>query len=658
MSIRENESKQPISGIFGNSIVKANCTSENKRDTITRVYRRIKNAQTTLNSSSITCEPSQTVTRKQSLNESIKEIVHKKYRKASFITPADISHISDFNIGIQTDQQISINNKNPTEIETQTQEQANRRLWIKQGRCHTINVPDSNINFEKLQKNTDTLKGMSPPPLCKAYPELIDGFSPNRITGHIPLYLMKNFVDTPQQISSPTISPRSSFRKKMKRLNVSLCENSAPKRFTSDTLIKTVKQSERAKFLSVIRSSTKPIPNKSPRNLNSDDQWIIIENIDGKRFKYNIDNLFRKYKIKRKIIDNRWEIKEVDHDILYAERAYTELLEICSLQFSTFENKFSFDKLYNENNEQITDIRQISRDVKILKIDNSDNKKRHSEIIRQKYDPLLTIDSHRSGRRYTVCMRKTSLLPKLPPLTAKLTPCISPNKSPNKSPKNRSPKNIVRTTAQTQVAMKSCYGEISKNVRKVLDEIQQKYQFDKKVYYDLFSQFMSMLNYDNGTQKIPVGTLQITIDTLKSFSNFSKEKLPEVTERLLLAADIPAVNKTLSIQEYVKVNMLLISFIANKEDYVRFWIRYFDPAGYGILRPNEHYEIIEKLSRGLFNKELTLISDSFAKNIEFKLKESGCIDELNRLNIELLEKSLNNDKFDIKILNETLKMDT
>ena len=112
---------------------------------------------------------------------------------------------------------------------------------------------------------------------------------------------------------------------------------------------------------------------------------------------------------------------------------------------------------------------------------------------------------------------------------------------------------------------------------------------------------------------------------LKS-NSIIKEKHPEIIDRILFALGINNVVKNVLVnwEAYLKFNSYLKYFSATQKNYIKFWLLFFNPEGTHTIPRVIFSDTLEKLCRGNFTDDSTIISEKFSQGFYRLLVEKGC----------------------------------
>ncbi len=607
---------------------------------------------------------------------SVAELMRNMPRRSPSITAADLTRIPDFpavsalNESVLLSESVSkrtalFNNVDlKSAIEKDSVQDASSlssntasKLSIQQRRRKTMPISDYLGNINRLIRNKEALKNISPPSLCPGYPDLIDGFSPTRL---------QSLLSTPIATPSPSL-PKASRSIKHVHRRISICakEESSPRQPVA--LNQSLVSSPRKKAISFVPEAS---------------EWVLIvenpcvgaeKNAKLRRLLYNLEHLFHKYGLSRGQLERRKKKDRNSKDDVYAQRALAELLEICAYHMGQGQQR-TFDVLSLVTGEVVKDIRLIPISSAILVVSPTSSPPvplPQSLITRLEHQrakalnipesvpkftiPTLSPPPAQSRQQRTFSMQESSL-----PMGKRQFGLPAAQGEGRYSPVVRARKSSMAATGRTPTQETEHSEAMNKSAKMVMEQMQAKYGFDKRVFYDLLTQFTSLMSVDRlsagGEERKAEGELRVKKATFLMFAQFFKEKHPEVSQRILLAADVPSYTETLGLEDFVRLNMLLQYFRASKEDYVEFWLRYLDPARCGVLDNRAHYPLLEKLARGYYNKEETLISDSYAKGLETLMKQQGCLNSSGRLSTVRLGECLRSGLIEVKAFNKGLRL--
>ena len=103
------------------------------------------------------------------------------------------------------------------------------------------------------------------------------------------------------------------------------------------------------------------------------------------------------------------------------------------------------------------------------------------------------------------------------------------------------------------------------------------------------------------------------------------------------------------------MNALINYHCAPKQDYIDFWLKFFNPIGRKLINKQEFIDKLELLTRGRFTDEKTLISEKFANGIYLMLHAQGCTSrkekEYGEIKYSKLKKRLNSDVISVDYFN-------
>ena len=95
---------------------------------------------------------------------------------------------------------------------------------------------------------------------------------------------------------------------------------------------------------------------------------------------------------------------------------------------------------------------------------------------------------------------------------------------------------------------------------------------------------------------------------------------------------------------FLKMNALITYHCAPKQDYIDFWLKFFNPIGRKLINKDQFIDHVELMTRGRFTNEKTLISDKFANGLYLMLVATGCTSkdekEFGEIKFEKLQKRL------------------
>lgn len=519
--------------------------------------------------------------RKRLLPVSVEEIMRNVAWRGSRVTAADLTRIVGFSpsktaTAVSAKNSALFNNIELKSVMAKEPDATSPKIPVRQRKLTSISDYFGNIG--KLNRNSEALKNISPPALCPAYQNLIDGFSPRRLQG---------------LLMPPSLPPTNHHIPAKRKL--------APKR--SLTIDLNLSSSNCSKKPSAI-GRTKPTPalpptqpkfqpQKGPR-----DEWVLIADRQGtNRLLYNIAHLFEKYGIPRDRPAKTGEIAP------YVQRAMDELLEGCSYHMT--QSQRDFEVLCDPNGNIIKDIRSIPLTAKILIVDSKGSLPPSpipqivlSRLEIQRLRALNPRSDHATFPRRSLTVDSRHPMPR--PLR-KRKPLICPG----------STSDAARNAAAATMA-----------------SLRERYDIDRQAAYKLSTEFMSLLSVDRIAGR-SLGLLRVQRETVLKFSPGMKERNSEVAPRILAAAAaVPLGETSLGLEDYVRMNMLLRCLRASKGEYVRFWTRYLDPTG--------HYQLLEKLSRPCHCKEATAASSEYARELETSMRQADCVDESGRLDVAKL----------------------
>lgn len=189
-------------------------------------------------------------------------------------------------------------------------------------------------------------------------------------------------------------------------------------------------------------------------------------------------------------------------------------------------------------------------------------------------------------------------------------------------------------------------------VKASIKNMVKKYNLDSNIYYELFTNFMSLYTVDKN------GRCTIGIDTFLQFTPFIKHRAPETAKRLLIAAGVIIGTNSISIEEYVKLTLLLKYFVGTRDDYIDFWLRFLNPEGKEVIPNGEHFNLLEMLARGCCYQNHTLMSTLYTKNLNELLMDHQCVDQNKNLFMSKLEHCFRTEAISIESFNEGLKLFT
>ena len=82
-----------------------------------------------------------------------------------------------------------------------------------------------------------------------------------------------------------------------------------------------------------------------------------------------------------------------------------------------------------------------------------------------------------------------------------------------------------------------------------------------------------------------------------------------------------------------------------------------DPDNLGKISEEDFLDIFEKLARGLYNNEKTIVSQTYAERIQKLFSKSGCFDEEQMLIISKVKENIIDQVIEVNKLNQILKYD-
>jgi len=216
----------------------------------------------------------------------------------------------------------------------------------------------------------------------------------------------------------------------------------------------------------------------------------------------------------------------------------------------------------------------------------------------------------------------------------------------------RSPKVLVAKARWFKQAEKGNYNSskiTQKTLKEILKEMQRKYKFGDRIYYEILTEYMGLLEYDPQHK----ASLRLSKETFIDFNLFFKNKHTEFIERICVAGGIPLHSTTIGIENYAEFNLLFKYCCASKEDYINLWIHYLDPGKNSFITQEERYRLLGKLSCKITDTE---VDDSFGVSVDESLRKCECLDQENKLNVKKLKQCLLEGKIDVEIFNNEVKM--
>lgn len=138
------------------------------------------------------------------------------------------------------------------------------------------------------------------------------------------------------------------------------------------------------------------------------------------------------------------------------------------------------------------------------------------------------------------------------------------------------------------------------------------------------------------------------------FTNFQplKEKHLQIKQRIMNALGH---KKTIDWDGYLKMHAILKYYSASRDEFIDFWIKFFNPYNQPSLKKEEITENIELLSRGCFTASSTLVSENFAQGFYQMLKDKGCTQGDSNIDMVAFKKKLYDGQIDVNYLNDCMK---
>mmetsp|Transcript_5512 Transcript_5512/g.5033 ORF Transcript_5512/g.5033 Transcript_5512/m.5033 type:complete len:162 (+) Transcript_5512:915-1400(+) len=150
--------------------------------------------------------------------------------------------------------------------------------------------------------------------------------------------------------------------------------------------------------------------------------------------------------------------------------------------------------------------------------------------------------------------------------------------------------------------------------------LSDKFLLPNQVVYELHAEFHSLLEMaeqkqdgakeddDDEEVGIPLGMF------VESFTCL-KEKHPEISNRILeaLGISLHAKNSKIKWGNFLMLNSLCRYFTAQKHEFINFWLKVINPLQYKTVTKVEFIDILEKLARGSYTENNTLISQKYSK---------------------------------------------
>ena len=163
-------------------------------------------------------------------------------------------------------------------------------------------------------------------------------------------------------------------------------------------------------------------------------------------------------------------------------------------------------------------------------------------------------------------------------------------------------------------------------------------------------------NHLFGEEEKPEG---IKLDYFGENCSFLHGVHPEVKTRLFKAIGIDTESKSSIIKwkEYVELYCIWKLGILEKDELIRFWGKFLDPASLGLVSQSTVEDILEKLIRGNSLKEPNQGTTLFAKNCIKVFENNEWVENLNDemfINVSLIRQKFKSDEIDMQILSDAL----
>eukprot|EP01022_Parablepharisma_sp_SALTPOND_P013091 TRINITY_DN1725_c0_g1_i1.p2 TRINITY_DN1725_c0_g1~~TRINITY_DN1725_c0_g1_i1.p2 ORF type:complete len:681 (-),score=66.70 TRINITY_DN1725_c0_g1_i1:4247-6289(-) len=506
--------------------------------------------------------------------------------------------------------------------------------------CEEYGSVQEKGNLGKLLNNKKKIAEMAPPQICRGYKELIQGLTPARmehlISGRakdklaLGINASYTFEYPPEKVEY-RLDLKRTASKKICSPAVSVSLPRKPELLEEEYECKCKESSKKDKWVLIIDHRNKGSVRSSMK------------------FLYNLTHLYTKYKLDTPKVRESREIRQ---------RAYQELLELCSYYLS--KGKITYSALCIPNGKQLSDedIAQVSFKHSILVAVTEDE-----TFMGLSEDEIQMLHS----------FIKTSMICK------KLTvPRQFPKKEGVKSAVAGSPlghaKRIRFTNNRTgsistpldgtslklpiicSTRTKAMINTRSLKVR--LNKLKEKYKFSKEIYYELLSQYTCLLQIDS-LQRIKgaVHDSCIQLSTFKRYTTFLNGKPDSTVEKLLKACDGICKCGKVSLEGYVKVHLILQydDDTDIKEECVNFWAKLLNPKNKDIIQWEKLGETLETMGRSTYDSnESSSLSIAYAKRVLSIIKQYGCVDNAGNVFMGKFKESIKKGLIDPYSLREGL----
>ena len=130
----------------------------------------------------------------------------------------------------------------------------------------------------------------------------------------------------------------------------------------------------------------------------------------------------------------------------------------------------------------------------------------------------------------------------------------------------------------------------------------------------------------------------MNLDTLLKFSDLGNEMFEDITCRIVSSFGVDGSNKNaiIDFQAFCRINCLLKYHTISGLELIKIWIKILNPAGVNTQNRDEMVDFFERFARGSMTEQPSLISHTFALHMLELFEREDCIDELDRVDMNML----------------------